>query len=192
MKVLLNEDELKHGVAELARQINASYQREPLTIIGIMTGSIMLLADVVRQLEMPLRVGVIQTSSYREGMNRGTLQINSTMMPDIRNRDVLLIDDIFDTGHTLTEVIAKIKELGAKTIRSAVLLSKSGRCEVEMKPDFVMFDIPDEFVIGYGLDYRDEYRNLPFVGVLEPSDLENNSLDGDNQVDQEFDVGNTT
>ena len=172
MKVLLDEQELRSGVQRLAQQINSAYDKTPLTIIGIMTGSIMLLADVIRQLEMPLRVGVIQTSSYRDGMTRSTLHINASMMPDIRNRDVLLLDDIFDTGHTLTEVIERIKELGPKSIRSAVLLNKTGRCEVELRPDFAMFDIPDEFVVGYGLDYEDEYRNLPFVATLEPSDLE--------------------
>ncbi len=171
MKVLLTEDELRIGVSKLAQQINETYGKSPVTIIGIMTGSIMLLADVVRQLEMPLRVGVIQTSSYKDGMTRGTLRINSSMLPDIRDRDVLLVDDIFDTGHTLNEVIAKIREFEPQGIKSAVLLTKQGRCEVDMQPDFAMFDIPDEFVVGYGLDYNDEYRNLPFVGVLEDSDL---------------------
>ena len=126
----------------------------------------MLLADVIRMLEMPLRVGVIQTSSYRNGTERSELTINASMMPDIKDRDVLLIDDIFDTGHTLSGVIEKINQFGPKSLRSAVLLSKTGRQEVEMRPDFVTFDIPDEFVIGYGLDYEDEYRNLPYIGSL--------------------------
>lgn len=170
MKELLSEQELGRGVAELAAKINKEYAATPLTIIGIMTGSIMLLADVVRRLEMPLRVGVIQTSSYR-GTNRGNLHINASMMPDIRNRDVILIDDIFDTGHTLANVIRKVEELGPKSVKSAVLLTKTGRCEVSIQPDFSMFDIPDEFVVGYGLDYRDEYRNLPYVATLEDADL---------------------
>ncbi len=173
MKVLLTEDELREGVARLAEQINQEYNKSPLTIIGILTGSVMLLADVVRQLEMPLRVGVIQTSSYRVGVTRGKLHINASMMLDISNRDVILIDDIFDTGHTLNEVIQQIKALGPKSVKSAVLLSKSGRCEVAIKPDFSMFEIPDKFVVGYGLDYRDEFRNLPFLAVLESNDLVN-------------------
>ena len=88
-------------------------------------------------------------------------------MPDIRDRDVLLLDDIFDTGHTLKGVTDQIGQFGPKSLRSAVLLSKTGRCEVDMQPDFVTFDIPDEFVVGYGLDYEDEYRNLPFIGSVE-------------------------
>ncbi|HMO12588.1 MAG TPA: hypoxanthine phosphoribosyltransferase [Pirellulaceae bacterium] len=171
MRILLTEDELRNGVARLAEEIRQEYGKSPLTIIGILTGSVMLLADVVRQLEMPLRVGVIQTSSYRNSTTRGELFINASMMPDIKNRDVILIDDIFDTGHTLNEVIREIKSFGPKSIKSAVLLSKSGRCEVPIRPDFSMFDIPDEFVVGYGLDFRDEYRNLPYLAVLEPQDI---------------------
>lgn len=167
VKILLSQQQIEQGVARLAEEVRQQYGKQPLTIIGIMTGSIMLLADLVRLLEMPLRVGVIQTSSYRTGTTRGELTINATLLPDIRDRDVLLLDDIFDTGHTLTGVIAKISEFEPRSLRSAVLLSKTGRCEVDMRPDFVTFDIPDEFVIGYGLDYEDEYRNLPYIGSLD-------------------------
>lgn len=171
MRVLLTEDQIRDGVARLAADILEVYGKQPLTIIGIMTGSIMLLADLIRVLDMPLRVGVIQTSSYRNGADRSDLVINSAMMPDIPGRDVLLIDDIFDTGHTLAGVIDKIEEMGPRSVRSAVLLQKSGRQEVALRPDFVTFEIPNEFVVGYGLDYCDEYRNLPFIGTLESSEL---------------------
>lgn len=171
MKRLLTEEQLSSGVLRLAEQITADHGNRPLTIIGIMTGSIVLLADLIRQLEMPLRVGVVQASSYRGGTERGDLTINSELMPDIRHQDVLLIDDIFDTGHTLKRVVELMKELEPNSIRSGVLLRKEGRTEVAMTPDYVVFEIPDEFVVGYGLDYRDEYRNLPFLGSLEPEDL---------------------
>ena len=94
------------------------------------------------------------------------------MMLDITGRDVLLVDDIFDTGHTLTEVMELMRGLNPTSLRSAVLLNKTGKQEVDWRPDFVAFDIPDEFVVGYGLDYNDQYRNLPFLACLEPSDLE--------------------
>jgi hypoxanthine phosphoribosyltransferase len=94
------------------------------------------------------------------------------MLPDIRDRDVLLVDDIFDTGHTLAGVIETIRRFEPRSIRSAVLLRKLGRQEVTIQPDHVVFEIPDEFVVGYGLDYQDAYRHLPFVAVLEPADLE--------------------
>jgi hypoxanthine phosphoribosyltransferase len=171
VKILLSEAEIRAGVHRLAHQIQETHGNQPLTIIGIMTGSIILLADLIRVLDMPLRVGVIQTSSYRNGTGRGDVVINSSMMPDILARDVLLIDDIFDTGHTLSNVVERMGDLGPRSIRSAVLLLKKGRQEVDMVPDFVGFEIPDEFVIGYGLDYCDEYRHLPFIGALESSEL---------------------
>lgn len=170
MKVLLDEKELKNGVDELAAAINKEYGDRPLTIIGVLTGSVVLLADVIRKLEMPLRVGVVYTSSY-DGTKRGALTINADMMLDVTSRDVLLVDDIFDTGHTLSEVMELMDDLGPTSVKSAVLLLKTGKQEVEYRPDFVAFDIPDEFVVGYGLDYNDEYRNLPYLASLEPSDI---------------------
>jgi hypoxanthine phosphoribosyltransferase len=170
VKTLLNQDELNAGVERLAREINETYGNRPLTIVGVLTGSFILMADLIRKLEMPLRVGVVQTSSY-EGTERGTLSINSEMMLDIAGRDVVLIDDIFDTGNTLQEVTQLMKSLGPNSLKSAVLLLKTGRQEVDWVPEFVAFDIPDEFVVGYGLDYNDEYRNLPFLACLEPADL---------------------
>ncbi len=171
MKILLDQNQLHAGVVRLAAEIKATYGEHPLTIIGIMTGSVVLLADVIRKLDMPLRVGVVQTSSYR-GTDRGPLTINADMMLDITGRDVLLVDDIFDTGHTLAEVIDLMREMGPASLRSAVLLRKTGRQIVQLRPDFVAFEIPDEFVVGYGLDYNDEYRNLPYLACLESGDLQ--------------------
>ncbi len=172
MKILLNETQLNEGVERLAQEINATYGDKPLTIVGVLTGSVILMADLIRKLEMPLRVGVVQTSSY-QGTERGALTINSKMMLDIAGRDVLLIDDIFDTGNTLEEVTQLMREMGPTSLKSAVLLLKTGRQEVEWLPEFVAFDIPDEFVVGYGLDFNDEYRNLPYLACLEPADLPN-------------------
>ena len=171
MKTLLDEKALNDGVQQMADKINESYGNELLTIVGVLTGSVVLLADLIRKLKMPLRVGVVQTSSY-EGTERGKLSINSEMMLDIKGQDVLLIDDIFDTGNTLQEVSQLIKEHNPKSLRSAVLLLKTGCQKVDWRPDFIAFDIPDEFVVGYGLDYNDVYRNLPFLAVLEPADIE--------------------
>lgn len=156
----------------MAFEINQTYANRPLTIVGVLTGSVVLLADIIRQLTMPLRVGVVQASSYRGATSRGPLVINSDLMPDITNHDVLIVDDIFDTGHTMAELIQLMEKLGPTSVRTAVLLRKSGQQEVTIHPDFVGFDIPNEFVVGYGLDYQDEYRNLPFVGALEDEDLQ--------------------
>ena len=173
MKTLLTEDEVKQGVSRMAAELNAAYPNTPLTIVGVLTGSIVLMADLIRQLEMPLRVGVVQASSYRGATTtRGALTVNSEMMPDISDRHVVIVDDIFDTGHTMLELLAIMEQFDPKSVKSAVLLRKHGRQEVDLNPDFVGFDIPDEFVVGYGLDYQDAYRNLPFVAALEPAEIE--------------------
>lgn len=172
MKVLLTQDQVREGVARMAEEVMRTYEGRPLTIVGVLTGSVVLVADLIRLLQLPLRLGVIYASSYRAGAtSRGKLVINSEWMPDVKGRDVLLVDDIFDTGHTLLEVCGRMRELGAASVRTAVLLSKRGRKEVDLAADFVAFEIPNEFVVGYGLDYRDLYRNLPYIASLEPGDL---------------------
>lgn len=172
MKVLLSEQQLHDGVREMADQIERQYEGEQLTIIGVLTGSVVMVADLIRQIDVPMRVGVIQASSYRGATTtRGDLIINSELMLDISGRDVLLVDDIFDTGHTLEQVVGKLGDFSPKSVRSAVLLRKQGRQEVNFEPDFVAFEIPDEFVVGYGLDYEDMYRNLPYLAALEKDDL---------------------
>ena len=171
MQTMISEDEVREGVKRLAREITETYGETPLTIVGVLTGSVVLLADIIRELNMPLRVGVVQASSYRDGTERRSLIINSDLMLDIANQNTLIVDDIFDTGHTLVELIAKMEKLGPTSIRTAVLLRKLGQQQVDTEPDFVAFDIPNKFVVGYGLDYRDEYRNLPYVASLDPEDL---------------------
>jgi len=171
MKILLSEAQVQAGVKRLAAEVAETYGDQPVVLIGVMTGSLVLVADLIRQLSMPLRVGVVQASSYKDGVERGKLTINTDMMLDIAGRDVLLVDDIYDTGHTLKQVIALLEECKPTSIRSAVLLWKEDRREVERTPDFTAFHIPNEFVVGYGLDYQDEYRNLPHIAVLEPEDL---------------------
>ena len=173
MKTLLSKEELHDGVARMAGEIEQAFEGRQLTIVGILTGSVVLVADLIRLIHQPMRVGVIQASSYRGATTtRGDLVINSELMLDIAGRDVLLVDDIFDTGHTLEKVVAKLHDFGPASVRSAVLLRKQGRQESSYEPDFTAFNIPDEFVVGYGLDYEDMYRNLPYLAALESEDLE--------------------
>jgi hypoxanthine phosphoribosyltransferase len=173
MKILFDKGTLHRGVAEMAAKIEETYEGRQLTIVGVLTGSVVLLADLIRAIEQPMRVGVIQASSYRGATTeRCDLIINSELMLDISDRDVLLVDDIFDTGHTLKNVVEKLHEFGPKSVKSAVLLRKHGRQEANYEPDFTAFDIPDEFVVGYGLDYQDMYRNLPYLAALEKEDIE--------------------
>jgi hypoxanthine phosphoribosyltransferase len=172
MKILFDKATLHRGVADMAASIEKTYEGRQLTIVGVLTGSVVLLADLIRAIEQPMRVGVIQASSYRGATTeRGDLIINSELMLDISGRDVLLVDDIFDTGHTLKNVVEKLHEFNPNSVKSAVLLRKHGRQEAEYEPDFAAFDIPDEFVVGYGLDYQDMYRNLPYLAALEDEDL---------------------
>jgi hypoxanthine phosphoribosyltransferase len=172
VKQLLSEDQIRAGVDRLAGEIGQFYAGRPLTIIGILTGSLVLVADLIRRLDLPLRVGVIQARSYRGAATRpGPLEINDSLLPSLGGRDVLLVDDIFDTGRTLATILEQVRSLEPRSVRSAVLLRKLGRQETSVGPDHFAFEIPDAFVVGYGLDYQDTYRHLPFVAVLEPDDL---------------------
>ena len=171
MHVLLSAEQIQSSVNRLAAEIREREAGRPLTVIAVMTGSIIFLADLIRKLEMPLRVGVIQARSYL-GTERGALSVNADMLPEVAGRDVLVIDDIFDTGHTLLEVLSFLDELSPRSVRTAVLVLKQGKQRVALRPDYVGFEIPDVFVVGYGLDYNDAYRNLTYLAALEPSDIE--------------------
>jgi len=171
VKILLSEQQLQAGIAELANRLTQEYQNRPITFIAIMTGSLVMLADLIRRLEMPIRVSLIQASSYRGGMESGDLTLDDSAMLDIKGRDCLLIDDIFDTGKTLSKVTERLKQMQPASLSSVVLLYKEGRQTFPLEPDYFVFKIPDEFVVGYGLDYQDLYRNLPYVGVMEKADL---------------------
>ncbi len=165
---LINEAEIRERLVELGRRIEADYTGRPLTIVAVLTGSLVALADLIRQIHIPLRVGLVQASSYRGATTSGTtLVLNETFAPDVAGRDVLLLDDILDTGRTLATLVEHLKDRGAASVRTVVLLRKVGRQVVPIEPDYHGFLIPDAFVVGYGLDYNDEYRHLPFVGVLE-------------------------
>lgn len=171
MKTLISANEIQHAVGKLASAIEAEYRDKPLTIVGVLTGSLMLLADLVRRIDLPLRVGLIQASSYRgRATSPDSLKVDSRLTPDLTGRHVLLIDDIFDTGHTLAALLEQLSHENVASLKSAVLLWKEGRQQVDITPDFHCFTIPDAFVVGYGLDYDDEYRNLPYVAVLEEGD----------------------
>jgi hypoxanthine phosphoribosyltransferase len=172
VEILLSEARIRQRVEELGRQIEADYQGKPLTIVAVLTGSLILLADLVRQIQLPLRVALIQASSYKGATTTaGALIINEAFAPDVAGRDVLLLDDILDTGHTLATLVRRMSERGALSVRTAVLLRKRGRQQVPLEPDYCGFEIPDAFVVGYGLDYDDDYRHLPHVAVLDPSRL---------------------
>jgi len=171
MRILLSAEQIQTSIDRLAAEIREREAGRPLTVIAVLTGSIIFLADLIRKLDMPLCVGVLQARSYL-GTERGALAVNADMLPEVAGRDVLVIDDIFDTGHTLVEVLSLLEGLHPRSLRTAVLVLKAGKQLVPLKPDYVGFEIPDVFVVGYGLDYNDAYRNLPYLAALEPHDIE--------------------
>jgi hypoxanthine phosphoribosyltransferase len=168
MKVLLSAEQIQQRVMALARQIAGDFQERPVTIVGVLTGSLMFLADLVRHLNLPLRIGLIQASSYRGPTTKpGELRISPELLPDVKGRHVLLLDDILDTGRTLDYLVRHLRGLDVASVRVGVLLRKLGRQELSLEPDYVGFDIPNAFVVGYGLDFNDEYRHLPHIAMLD-------------------------
>lgn len=167
MEVLIPEHEIRVRVEAIAAEINREFAGRPFTVIGILTGSLVFLADLIRRIEHPHQIGLIQASSYRgPTTTAGTLVVNDSLLPDIRGRSVLLMDDILDTGQTLARLVEHLTHKGAVEVKTCVLLRKIGRQTIPVEPDFTGFRIPDKFVIGYGLDFNDDYRHLPYIGVL--------------------------
>jgi hypoxanthine phosphoribosyltransferase len=167
IEVLISAERIQQRVDELAAEMMRDYGHQPITIVGVLTGSIMFLADLMRRLDLPLRIALIQASSYRGANTRpGELHVQADLLPDLRDRHILILDDILDTGHTLAHLVRHMRSLSPASLKVTVLLRKKGRQEEPLEPDYCGFEIPDEFVIGYGLDYNDEHRNLPFIGVL--------------------------
>jgi hypoxanthine phosphoribosyltransferase len=167
--VLISADEIQNRIDQLSSDIVRTYAGQPITIVGVLTGCLVFLADLIRRLDLPLRIALVQASSYRGAATTpGSLHVQDDLLPDLRGRHILLLDDILDSGQTLSYLAQHLNSQGAASVRIAVLLRKLGRQKVALEPEFCGFSIPDEFVIGYGLDYNDEYRNLPYIGVLPP------------------------
>jgi hypoxanthine phosphoribosyltransferase len=167
-RVLISERELARRVAQLSRELERVYHGRELVIVALLNGTVMFLGDLIRHLSLPLRLDFIGVSSYGAGTESGELVFTKELRLEVRGRDVLLVDDILDTGRTLTRVLAKLRALGPRRIKTCVLLDKPARRVEKVEADFVGFEIPDQFVVGYGLDFAERYRNLPFVGVLRP------------------------
>jgi hypoxanthine phosphoribosyltransferase len=167
--VMFTEAQIKTRVQELGQEIRKVYGGGEFTIISIINGAVMFTADLMREIENPVRLDCVRITSYgNRTTSVGAPQIVHSLTIDIAGRHVLLIDDILDTGKTITLVSALVMKLGPASLRTCVLLDKEGRREVPFDADFVGFKIPDRFVVGYGLDFAERYRNLPCIGVLSP------------------------
>lgn len=172
MRVLLSAADLAAGIDRLAAEVRREAGETPLVVVGVLTGSIVIVADLIRRLDGPVRVSMAWASSYRgTATEPGTLRLHLDLLPDLTGQDVLVVDDIFDTGRTMEAIVAALKQRGAASVRSLVLLRKQGRGEVAIEPDFVGFEIPDVFVVGYGLDFDGTLRQLDHVAALDEADI---------------------
>jgi hypoxanthine phosphoribosyltransferase len=167
-RVLITKPALAQRVTELSREIEREFAGRELTVVAVLNGTVMFLADLIRHLSLPLRLDFIGCSSYGAGTSPGELVFTKELRLDVRGRDVLLVDDILDTGRTLKKILAKLADLQPRRVKTCVLLEKAARRLEDVHADYVGFKIPDLFVVGYGLDFAERYRNLPFVGVLRP------------------------
>ncbi|MFZ1073204.1 MAG: hypoxanthine phosphoribosyltransferase [Verrucomicrobiia bacterium] len=167
-RVLITEVRIARRIRMMAREIERDFRGREMVVISLLNGTVMFLADLIRHLNLPLRLDFIGVSSYGLGTESGDLVFTKELRLDVRRRDVLLVDDILDTGKTMSRVLPKIQALKPRRIKICVLLDKPSRRTEDIKTDYVGFEIPDLFVVGYGLDFAERYRNLPFVGVLHP------------------------
>jgi len=173
-EVLLTEEQIAAKVAELGRQISADYAGHELTLVSVLKGSLPFMADLMRRITLPLRIDLMEVSSYggTSTESSGLVRILKDLSAPIEGRDVLLVEDIIDTGLTLNYLIRYLKGKNPASIKVCSLLDKPARRLVEIPLDYVGFEIPDAFVVGYGLDFGEVYRNLRFVGVLRPETYE--------------------
>jgi hypoxanthine phosphoribosyltransferase len=165
-RILIAEDQIAARIRQMSRRIERDFRGRELVVVSLLTGTVMFLADLIRNLSLPLRLDFMGVSSYGAGTESGELVFTKELRLSVRGRDVLLVDDILDTGKTMTRVLARLRALKPRRIRKCVLLNKAARRVEPVEADYVGFEIPDFFVVGYGLDFAERYRNLPFVGVL--------------------------
>lgn len=167
-KVLIDEEAIERMVKRLADRINEDYKGERLIVIGVLKGSFMFMSDLLKQLRMDTEVYFLKASSYGNGtQTSGTVKITKDIERDIDGENVLIVEDIIDSGFTMREVLKLLSARNPKSLKLCSCLSKPSRREVDVEINYLGFEIPDEFVIGYGLDYAEKYRNLPYVGVIE-------------------------
>ena len=166
-RILFDEKTILRRLDELAAQISADYHGRELTVIAILNGSLIFMADLLRRIPLPLKLDCLSVASYHGGLQTsGEVIFRQVAPPDVAGRHILLLDDILDSGTTVDAIREKLETVSPRSIRVCVLLRKIKRRIRAIDADYVGFDIADEFVVGYGLDYMERYRNLPYIGVL--------------------------
>ena len=169
-RILFNEKQLKERIKEIALEVNKRYETASPVVVGILKGSILFFADFVRNLHADAEIDFMAVSSYGSGtVSSGKLKIKKDLDRDVKGRDIIVVEDIIDSGFTMANLKALLLERGAKSVLIVTLLNKKERREYDIHPDYNCFDIEDEFVIGYGMDYNEQYRSLPYIAVLKRS-----------------------
>ncbi len=168
--ILVTEEQLKAKVNELGAQITRDYAGRDLLLVSILKGSVVFMADLMRAIQMPCGIDFMVVSSYggANTTSTGLVKIVKDLDQDLSGKDLLIVEDILDTGITLSHLVPMLKLRNPASVRLCTILSKPSRRKADIEPDYLGFEVPDEFVVGYGLDYDENYRNLPYVGVLKP------------------------
>lgn len=168
-EILVSEGAIAARVAELAARISTDYAgADELLLVGVLRGSFIFLADLCRRLTVPCRVDFLAVSRYEHGAVPGAVRLVMDLRTDVRGRHVLVVEDIVDSGHTLAYLVETLRARGPASLRSCTLTRKPARLEVDIAPDYVGFDVPDRWLVGYGLDYADRFRTLPYIGAIAP------------------------
>ena len=168
IRVLIKEEDIEKRVREIADQINADYAGKTVTLICILKGSVFFTCELAKRLTIPVRLDFMSVSSYGSGTtSSGRVRIVKDLDESVEDKDIIVIEDIIDSGNTLSYLLNLLKSRGPRSIKLCTLLDKPDRRVVDVDVDYTCFEIPDEFVVGYGLDYDQKYRNLPYVGVVE-------------------------
>jgi len=167
LEILFDEQQIRARVADLAREITREYAGRRLVLVSILRGSVFFATDLARQIELPLSMDFLSISSYGED-SEGVVRITKDLEENIAGKDVLVIEDIIDTGFTLKYLLRTLASRNPKSLEVCALLDRRARRIIEIELKYIGFEIPDKFVVGYGLDYRQRYRNLPYIGVLKP------------------------
>jgi len=168
-EILITEDQIQRRVAELGARITVDFANEDVLIIAVLKGAMLFLADLMRHIDLPLAVDFLAVSSYGRGTeSTGVVRILKDLDEPIEDRHVIIVEDIIDSGRTLDYLLRMLRQRSPATLHVCTLLDKRERREIEVPVDYAGFDVPDAFVVGYGLDYAEHYRQLPFIGVLKP------------------------
>ena len=169
LKVLISEEDLRSKVKELGAKISADYAGKNLMMVSVLKGSVVFMADLMRAITVPCEIDFMSVSSYGADVKTsGVVKIIKDLDQELEGKDLLIVEDILDSGMTLSYITGLLKQRGPSSIRLCTLLDKPERRQADVAADYFGFVVPDEFVVGYGLDYAEKYRNLPYVGILKP------------------------